>query len=50
METNMYDAGNDKLIWSASSQTEISGSDQKFIKSYVCAIVKNMVKQKLLQK
>ena len=49
METNIYDAGNDKLIWSASSQTEINGSDQKFIKSYVNVIVKNMVKQKLLK-
>jgi hypothetical protein len=48
METNMYDAGNDKLIWSASSETEISGTDQKFIKSYVSAMVKYMTKQKLL--
>lgn len=50
METNMYDAGNDKLIWSASSETEISGTDQKFIKSYVKVMVKNMIKQKLLMR
>ena len=50
METNMYDAGNDKLIWSASSETEITGTDQKFIKSYVNVIVKNMTKQKLLMR
>jgi hypothetical protein len=50
METNLYDAGNDKLVWSASSETEISGTDQRFIRSYVEAIIKNMVKQKLLQK
>jgi hypothetical protein len=31
METNLYDAGNDKLIWSASSETEIRGSDQNQI-------------------
>lgn len=51
METNIYDAGKDKLIWSASSATEIFGSDrdQKFIKSYVDVIVKNMVEQKLLK-
>jgi hypothetical protein len=51
METNIYDAGKDKLIWSASSATEIFGSDrdQKFIKSYVNVIVKNMIKQKLLK-
>ena len=48
METNMYDAGNDKLVFSASSETEVSGTDQKFIKSYVRVIVQNMVKQKLL--
>jgi len=49
METNIYDAGNNKLIWSASSATEITGTDQKFIKSYVDVIVKNMVEQKLLK-
>jgi hypothetical protein len=49
METNLYDAGNDKLVWSASSETEIIGTDQKFIKSYVNAIVKKMVKQKFLR-
>jgi hypothetical protein len=48
METNMYDAGNDKLVFSASSETEVSGTDQKSIKSYVAVIVQNMVKQKLL--
>jgi len=49
METNMYDAGNDKLIWSASSETEISSTDQNFIKSYVNFMVKKMVEQKLLK-
>ncbi len=48
IETNIYDADNDKLIWSASSETEISGTDQKFIKSYVGFIVDSLVKQKLL--
>ena len=48
METNMYDAENDKLIWSASSETEINGTDQKFIKSFVNIIVKKMVEQQLL--
>ena len=49
METNIYDAGNNKLIWSASSATEIVGTDQGFIKSYVDVIVKNMIKRKLLK-
>lgn len=49
IETNLYDAVTDKLIWSASSETEITGSDQKFIKIYVKAMVKNMAEQKLLR-
>ncbi|OGS33770.1 MAG: hypothetical protein A2474_04990 [Elusimicrobia bacterium RIFOXYC2_FULL_34_12] len=49
METNIYDAGKNNLVWSASSATKISGNDQKFIKSYVSYIVENMVKQKLLK-
>ena len=34
METNLYDARDDKLIWSAASQTELLGSNQDQIKSY----------------
>jgi len=49
METNLYDAGNDKLIWSASSETELRGSDQNQIKSYIGVMVKAMADQKLLR-
>jgi len=49
METNLYDAGHNKLVWSASSETEIYASAPKSIKSYVNAIVKQMVKQNLLK-
>lgn len=49
METNLYDAGNDKLIWSASSETEIRGSDQNQIKSYIGVMVNAMADQKLLR-
>jgi len=35
METNLDDAGSDKPIWSASSETEMRGSDQKQI-IYFC--------------
>jgi hypothetical protein len=49
METNLYDAGNDKLIWSAASETEILGSDQNQIKSYIGVMVKAMADQKLLR-
>lgn len=49
METNLYDAGNDKLIWSASSETEIRGSDQNQIISYIGVMVNAMADQKLLR-
>jgi hypothetical protein len=49
METNLYDAGNDKLIWSAASETEIRGSDQNQIKSYIGVMVNAMAGQKLLR-
>ncbi len=49
METNLYDAGNDKLIWSASSETEIRGSDQTEIISYIGVMVNAMADQKLLR-
>jgi len=34
-ETNIYDVKNDKLIWSARSETEISGMNQELIRSFV---------------
>jgi hypothetical protein len=34
-ETNIYDVKNDKLIWSARSETEISGVNQELIRSFV---------------
>jgi hypothetical protein len=49
METNLYDAGNDKLIWSASSETELRGSDQSQIISYIGVMVNAMADQKLLR-
>ena len=49
METNLYDAANDKLIWSALSETEIQNSNQDRIKSYISVMVNAMVDQKLLK-
>lgn len=49
IETNLYDAGNDRLIWSASSETEISGSDQNQIISYIGVMVNDMADKKLLR-
>jgi hypothetical protein len=49
VESNLYDAKNDKLIWSAESETEIMGSDQTQIKSYIGVMVDTMAEQKLLK-
>lgn len=49
METNLYDAGTDKLIWSASSETEIWGSKQDQVISYIGVMVNAMADQKLLR-
>lgn len=48
VETNLYNAKNDKLIWSAASETEMRGSDQKLIKSYIGVMVKALADEKLL--
>ncbi len=49
IETNLYRVSNNKLIWSATSQTGLSGSsDQKLIKPYVDVMIKSMREQKLL--
>lgn len=50
IETNLYQAGNEKLIWSAISETEIRGSDPKFIKSYVDKMIESMTKHNLIKK
>lgn len=50
METNLYDAENDSLIWTASSQTVIRGADQNRIKSFIDIMVNSMAGQGLLGK
>lgn len=48
METNLYEAGNDKLIWAASAETGLSNSSQAFSSSYIKVMVNNMIKLGLL--
>ena len=48
IETNLYEARNDKLVWSASSETGMHGPDQNRIRSYIEIMVKNMAGQGLL--
>ena len=48
IETNLYDAADDALIWAAWSEAGITGSDEKLIKAYISKMVKIMSEQKLL--
>jgi hypothetical protein len=48
MESNLYDARNDKLIWAVSSETGTQGSNDRLIHSYVKIMVENMAKLGLL--
>ena len=50
IETNLYEAKSDKLIWAASSETGISDSNQGIIQSYIGVMVKNMIGLGLLGK
>lgn len=48
IETNLYETGNDKLVWAASSEMLISDSDKNLIRSYIGVMVNTMVEQGLL--
>ena len=50
IETNLYDAKTDKLIWAASSETGINDSDKNLIQSYIKVMVNNMIGLGLLGK
>jgi len=42
IETNLYETVDDKLIWAASSETGVNGTDQNLIKSYIGVMVESM--------
>jgi hypothetical protein len=48
IETNLYDANNEKLIWAATSETGVSGADPERVKSYIQTMMKAMGAQGLL--
>jgi hypothetical protein len=51
IETNLYDAANEKLVWSAASETLVGGdSNQNLIMTYIDVLVKAMSYNKLLGK
>jgi hypothetical protein len=49
IETNLYTSLNENLVWSASSTTQMSGVDQRFIRSYTDVMIKTMASRKLLK-
>jgi hypothetical protein len=50
IETNLYEAGSNKLVWAASSETGISNTDQGIIQNYIAVMVNNMIGLGLLGK
>ena len=50
METNLYDAHNDKLIWAATTETGVENFNQTHIKPYITTILNTMVVHGLLRK
>ena len=47
VETNLYDAATEKLVWTATSDTWMSEGDQKLAKTYVAVMMESLRKQKL---
>ena len=50
IETNLYEAKSNKLIWAASSETGINDSNQNLIQTYISVMVNNMIGLGLLGK
>ena len=47
-ETNLYDVATENLIWTASSETWVSESEQKLIKTYVNVMMDSLRKNKIV--
>lgn len=50
IETNLYQTGNDQLIWAASSETLMIDTNQNMIKSYIDIMVNSLAGSGLLAK
>lgn len=50
VQTNIYDAQTEKLIWSARTDTEVNTGDRNFIKSFADTVANRMASQRLLAK
>ena len=47
METNLYDASNDNLLWAATTETGVNSLNQILIKPYIATILKLMTEHGL---
>ena len=50
VETNLYDADSEQLVWSALSRTFVAGDSNEVIRSFVQVMIKDLYKKKLLRK
>jgi len=50
LETNLYDARNDNLIWAATTETEVDSSDHNHVQSYVGIMLNTMTEQGVLNR
>ena len=48
VETNLYDAATEKLVWTAASDTWMGAEDQKLVKQFVALITDSLLKQKIV--
>ncbi len=49
VETNLYDTGSEKLVWSALSETFVEGSSDDLIRSFVQVMIKDLYEKNLLE-
>ena len=49
VETNLFDAGSEKLVWSALSETFVEGDSDKLIRSFVEVMIDDMFIQNLFE-
>ncbi len=49
VETNLYDTGSEKLVWSALSKTFVEGSSDSIIKSFIKIIIDNLNNDRILE-
>lgn len=48
IETNLYQADSQKLVWAATSETSLGGAKQQLIKQYIAQMVKAMTRNGVL--